>query len=114
LTISTTLLGLVDPDDAIGPRIFRRRELGCGQTKDFQGADLVLTLCPPKEMKEERDGIATHNLFQGQVCSTKTTSFICSVCKDENEDGTMHGKEAWICMNKRGRTGFPEHMTNKH
>jgi hypothetical protein len=70
---------------------------------------------PTKRRRKRSDGTITRNLFQGhcRVCTKKTT-FVCSVCKDDNEDGIIHGKEVWICMNKRGRNCFYEHMTDKH
>jgi hypothetical protein len=65
----------------------------------------------PTKKKRKREGLPTKQLQQGacKTCSKKTTT-VCSLCKDMNPNGP----EPWICMNKNGKTCFPEHMTKVH
>jgi hypothetical protein len=69
----------------------------------------------PTKRRRINKGVVTKSLHQGKcrVCKKKTT-FVCSVCKEENEDNAQHGKETWICMNKQGQTCFSDHVTNEH
>jgi hypothetical protein len=71
-------------------------------------------LSPTKRRRKEK-GLTTNGLYQGKcrICKKKTV-FVCSACKDANEDGFFHGKEVWLCMNKRGETCFIEHLSNTH
>ncbi len=71
-------------------------------------------LSPTKRRRVEK-GVTTNGLYQGKckVCKKKTV-FVCSLCKDANEDGIFHGKEVWLCMNKQGETCFIDHLADKH
>jgi hypothetical protein len=71
-------------------------------------------LSPTKRRRIEK-GVTTNGLYQGKcrMCKKKTI-FVCSACKDANEDGIVHGKEVWLCMNKQGETCFIEHLADKH
>jgi hypothetical protein len=71
-------------------------------------------LSPTKRRRVEK-GVTTKGLYQGKcrICKKKTV-FVCSACKDANEDGILHGKEVWLCMNKQGETCFIDHLSAKH
>jgi hypothetical protein len=71
-------------------------------------------LSPTKRRRIEK-GVIKKGLYQGKcrICKKKTV-FVCSACKDANEDGLFHGKEVWLCMNKQGETCFIEHLSDKH
>jgi hypothetical protein len=71
-------------------------------------------LSPTKRRRIEK-GVTTNGLYQGKcrICRKKTV-FVCSACKDENENGILHGKEVWLCMNKQGETCFIDHLSKKH
>jgi hypothetical protein len=71
-------------------------------------------LSPTKRRRIEK-GVTTNGLYQGKcrICKKKTV-FVCSACKDANEDGILHGKEVWLCMNKQGETCFIDHLSDKH
>ncbi len=57
----------------------------------------------PTKRRRIHKGSLTKGLYQGKcrVCK-KNTTFVCSACKDDNEDGCL-GKDVWLCMNKRGK-----------
>jgi hypothetical protein len=67
------------------------------------------------QKKENQQGSLSKSLHQDKcrVCKKKTT-FVCSVCKEENEDNAQHGKETWMGMNKQGQTCFSDHVTYEH
>ena len=71
-------------------------------------------LSPTKRRRVEK-GVTTKGLYQGRcrICKKKTV-FVCSACKDANEDRILHGKEVWLCMNKQGETCFIDHLSDKH
>jgi hypothetical protein len=46
-------------------------------------------------------GVVTKSLHQGKsrVCEKKTT-FICGICKEENEGNGQHRKETWLDLHE--------------
>lgn len=68
-------------------------------------------LTPTKKKKKKSDGTITPYTLQGRckVCQSKTT-FICSMCKDDNNSDD----ETWLCWTNKGKMCFSEHMKLFH
>ncbi len=92
--------------DSVGPGSGQ-----CSRIEDAQEAQnqLMLTnnglqtyryaphITPTKRRSSK--GVVTKSLHQDKyrVCKKKI-SFVCSICKEENEGNGQHRKKAWICM----------------
>jgi hypothetical protein len=73
---------------------------------------LYAHLTPTKKRRKNKDGSFSSNRLQGRclVCSKKTT-YVCSVCKDEE---TPHSREPWVCYTTKGKLCYANHMATCH